>query len=155
MQKSVTFRQYHKLDFDKFRSDLLAIQFVSSPSDDIYILYEQYMSSLSGLLDIHAPVKTKQLIKPAPSWITDEHRTANNMRRQYECVWRRDKSPENCSSLLQQINRCNHILNKNKGRFYHDLVSENCSDGKKLWQALNRILSWSNTTVLSFDDEKS
>ena len=40
-----------------------------------------------------------------------------------------------------------------KGCFYHDLVSENCFDGKKLWQALNRILSWSNTSVLlSFND---
>ena len=84
------------------------------------------MSGLSGLVDIHALVKTKQLIKPVPSWITDEYRTAKCMRRQYEHTWRRDKSPENCG------------------------------DGKKFWQALNRILSWSNATVLpSFDDEKS
>ena len=132
MQKVITFRKYHKLDIDKFRSDLLAIPFVSSPSDDIDLLHEQYMFGLSGLLDIHAPVKTKQLMKPAPSWITDEYRTPKCMRRQYERAWRRDKSPENCSSLRQQINRCNHILNRNKGCFYHDLVSENCGDGKKL-----------------------
>ena len=74
MQKVVTFRQYHKLNIDKFRSDLLAIPFVSLPSDDIELLHEQYMSGLSALLDIHAPVKTKQLIKPAPSWITDKYR---------------------------------------------------------------------------------
>ena len=92
MQKVITFHQYHKLNIDIFRSDLLAIQFVSSPSDDIDLLYEQYMSGLSGLLDIHAPMKTKQLIKPAPSWITDEYRTAKCMRRQYERAWRRDKS---------------------------------------------------------------
>ena len=114
------------------------------------------MSGLSSLLDIHAPVKTKQLIKPVPSWIADEYRTAKCMRRQYERAWRRDKSPENRTRLRQQINRCNHILNKNKGRFYHDLVSKNCGDGKKLWQALNRILSWSNATLLpSFENEKS
>ena len=63
MQKVVTFRQYHKLNIDEFRSDLLAIPFLSSPSDDIDLLYEQYMSGLSGLLDNHVPVKTKQLIK--------------------------------------------------------------------------------------------
>ena len=141
MQKVVTFRQYHKLNIDKFRSDLLAIPFVSSPSDDTDLLHEQYMSGLSGLLDIHAPVKTKQLIKPAPSWITDEYRTAKYMRRQYERAWRRDKSSVNHSCLRRQINRCNHILNRNKGRFYCDLVSDNCGDGKKLWQALNKILS--------------
>ena len=78
------------------------------------------------------------------------------MRRQYEHAWRRDKSSVNRSSLRWQITRCNHILNRNKGHFRHDLVSENCGDGKKLWQVLNRILSWSNTTVLpSFVDEKS
>ena len=99
MQKVVTFHQYHKLDIDKFRSDLLAIPFVSSPSDDIDLLYEQYMSGLSDLLDIHAPVKTKQLMKPAPSWITDEYRTAKCMRRQYEHARKRDKSSENHSSL--------------------------------------------------------
>ena len=114
------------------------------------------MSGLSGLLDIHAPVKTKQLIKPAPSCITDEYRNAKCMRRQYERAWRRDKSSVNRSHLRRQINRCSHILNRNKGCFYHDLVSENCGDGKKLWQALNRIFSRSNTTVLpSFVDEKS
>ena len=133
---------------------LLAIPFVSSPSDDIDLLHEQYMSGLSGLLDIHAPVKTKQLIKPVPSWITDEYRTAKCMKRQHEHAWRRGKSPENRTHLQWQINRCNHILNKNKGSFYHDLVSENCGDGKKLWQALIRILSWSNVTVLpSFVDK--
>ena len=156
IQKVVTFRQYHKLNIDKFRSDLLTIPCVSSPSDDIDLLHEQYMSGLSGLLDIPAPVKTKQLIKPAPSWITDEYKTAKCMRRQYERAWRRDKSSENRSRLRRQINRCNHILNRNKGCFYRDLVSENCGDSKRLWHALNRTLSRSNSTVLpSFEDEKS
>ena len=156
MQKVVTCHQYHKLNIDELRSDLLAIPFVSSPSDDIDLLHEQYMSGLSGLLDIHAPVKTKQLIKPAPSWITDEYRTAKCMRRQYERAWRRDKSSANRSHLQRQINRCKYILNRNKGCFYRDLVSENYGDGKKLWQALNRILSQSNSIVLpSFVDEKS
>ena len=104
MQKVVMFCQYHKLNIDKFRSDLQAIPFVSSPSDDIGLLHEQYMSCLSGLLDIHTPVKTKKLIKPAPSWITDEYRTAKCMRRQYERAWRRDKSCVNRSRLRRQIN---------------------------------------------------
>ena len=99
MQKVVTFCQYHKLNINKFSSDLLATPFVSSPSDDIDLLHEQYMSGLSGFLDIHAPVKAKQLIKPAPSWITDEYRTAKCMRRQYGRAWRRDKSSVNCSRL--------------------------------------------------------
>ena len=81
------------------------------------------MSGLSGLLDIHAPVRTKQLIKPVPSWITDEYRTAKCMRRQYERAWRKDKSPENSTHLRRQINRCNHIINTriHKNCTYHQL----------------------------------
>ena len=93
----------------------MAIPFVSSPSDDIHLLHEQYMSGLSGLLDIHAPVKTKQLIKTVPSWITDEYKTAKCMRRQYECAWRRDKSPENRSSLRWQYIDAISFLIKTRG----------------------------------------
>ena len=41
MQKVIPFRQYHKINIDKSRSDLLAIPFVSSPFDDINLLHEQ------------------------------------------------------------------------------------------------------------------
>ena len=44
MQKDVTFRQYHKLNIDKFRIDRLAFPFIKSPSDDFDLLHEQYMS---------------------------------------------------------------------------------------------------------------
>ena len=46
MQKVVTFHQHHKTDMEKFRSDLLAIAFVISPSDDINLLHDQYISNL-------------------------------------------------------------------------------------------------------------
>ena len=40
--------------------------------------------------------------------------------------------------------------------FYRDLYSKNCGDSKRLWHAINRTLSQSNSTVLpSFDAEKS
>ena len=41
MQKVVTFHQYHKMDIDKLRSNLLAIRFVTSPSDDTDSLHKQ------------------------------------------------------------------------------------------------------------------
>ena len=74
--KVVTFCQYHKINVDRLKEDLAASAFVANPSDDINILYEQYVSSSSDLLDIHAPLKTRRLAKPAPDWITNEFRTA-------------------------------------------------------------------------------
>ena len=128
--KIVTFRQYHKINVDRLREDLAASAFVAHPSDDIDPLYEQYVSSLSDLLDIHAPLKTRRLTKPAPSWITNEYRTAKCMRKQYERTWRRYKTPLNRARLRRQINRCNHLLNKNKKNYCQELIKEN--SGKKL-----------------------
>ena len=56
--------------------DLAASAFVAYPSDDIDTVYEQYVSSLSDLLDIHAPMKMWHLTKPSPAWITNEFRIA-------------------------------------------------------------------------------
>ena len=54
-----------------FKDDLAASAFVANPSNDIDSLYEQYVSSLLDLLDIHAPLKTRRLAKPAPGWINN------------------------------------------------------------------------------------
>ena len=78
------------------------------------------------------------------------------MRRQYECTWRRDKTQLNCARLRRQINRCNHLLNKNKKTYYQELIKENSGDGKKLWRVLTRVLGKSQVSVLpSCTDENS
>ena len=106
------------------------------------------MSSLSDLLDIHAPMITKRLIKP-PSWIVNEFRTARYLHRKHERTLRRNKSPVNRASLRWQINRCNHLQNKNKEQYYQDLVKENCGDGVTLWCVLRKVLA--GFPVLPFD----
>ena len=82
--KVVTFHQYHKINVDRLKEDPAASAFVANLSDDIDTLYEQYVYSLLDLLDIHAPLKTRRLAKPAPGWITNEFRTAKCLPRQYE-----------------------------------------------------------------------
>ena len=82
--KVVTFSQYHKINVDRLKDDLAASALVTYPSDNIDTLYEQYVSNLSDLLDIHAPMKTRCLTKCEPGWITSEFRTAKCLRRQYE-----------------------------------------------------------------------
>ena len=65
--KVVTFCQYHKTNVDRLKEDLVASASVAYPSDDIATLYEQYLSSLSDLPDIHAPMKTRHLTKLHPA----------------------------------------------------------------------------------------
>ena len=90
--KRVTFRQYHKMDRDEIKCDLRNSAFVGSPSDNVSDLYEQYVNSLSSILEKHVPLKTKCLSKPTPTWITQPYREAKRLRRQAERVWRKNPS---------------------------------------------------------------
>ena len=136
----VSFRQYHKIDNVKLSQDLECCEFVRSPASTAEGLYGQYNTCLSSLLDRYAPLKTKILKKPSPSWITDIYRVAKKVRRQYERLWRRNKTPLNRSRLRQQTSLCNNILRKEKANFYTDVVNKNAHDPKKLWMELNGIL---------------
>lgn len=155
-KKVISFRQYHKIDEDWLMEDLRESDFVKTPSNTATKLFEQYNSSLVTILNKHAPEKTKTLEKPAPLWISDEYRKAKALRRQYERVWRKNKTPLTRSRLRKQVNHSNNVLNKAKATYYTDIITNSSGDSKKLWKNMNNILHKKGDTVLPEDtDEKS
>jgi len=154
--KLITFRQYHKIDRDQMKRDLQKTAFVVSPSDNVSDLYDQYMSSLSSVLENHAPLKTKCLSKPTPVWVTQQYREAKRLRRQYERIWRKNPSVLNRSKLRRQISTCNTIINKSKGEFYTEIINNNSDNSKKLWKELNNVLHRKSEPILpEGKDDKS
>ena len=53
------FRRLHPIDTDSFLSDLKSSQFITNPPDSLDCLLTAYNSTLSSLLDKHAPLITK------------------------------------------------------------------------------------------------
>ena len=49
--KTVTFRRFHRINMDSFRSDLANCLFVKCPGNTPSVLYEQYTKDLTDLLD--------------------------------------------------------------------------------------------------------
>ena len=56
---TVSFRKYHKIDKEKMRADLLASELINNPSKEPDTLCKQYHTTLSTLIDKHAPLHTK------------------------------------------------------------------------------------------------
>ena len=110
--------------------------FVACPGDTAKKLYDQYTNDLSNLLDKHAPEVTRCLAKEPAKWISDTYKNAKSIRRQFECIWRKKKTPLNRAKLRKQIATCNSLANKDKATYYRALVNENGDDPKKLWQVL-------------------
>ena len=56
---TVSFRKYHKIKKEKIKTDLIASDLINNPSKNADTLYEQYHSTLTTLIDKHAPLHTK------------------------------------------------------------------------------------------------
>ena len=56
---TVSFRKCHKIDKEKMKVDLLASELINNPSKEPDTLYKQYHTTLSTLINKHAPLHTK------------------------------------------------------------------------------------------------
>ena len=84
---TVTFRKYHKIDKEKLKTDLLASELLNNPSKEADTLYEQYHTTLSTLIDKHAPPHTKHTkAKYIPGWINETVIAAKETKCLFECI---------------------------------------------------------------------
>ena len=120
----VTYKRYHEINMDTLRNDLSNCSFVACLGDTAKKLYDQYTNDLSNLLDKHAPNVTRYLAKEPAKWLSDTYKNAKSIRRQFERIWRKKKTPLNRTRLRKQIARCNSLANKDKATYFRALVKE-------------------------------
>ena len=71
--KMVSYRRYHRIDIDQFRSDLSSIPFVLSPVGNAAELYDQYVVGVTQVLDKHAPVISRMEKRQSDEWLSDSY----------------------------------------------------------------------------------
>ena len=69
---TVTLCKYHYIDKEKLKTDLLDSELLNNPSKEANTLYEQHHTTLSTLIDKHAPPHTKNTkVKYIPGWVNE------------------------------------------------------------------------------------
>ena len=121
--KTVTFRRFHRINMECFRNDQANCSFVKCPCNTASVLYEQYIKDLNDLLDKQASEVSRTFIKGPAKCLLDSYLLAKAVRWQFECIWRKDKSPQNQARLRKQIACCNSLVNKDKSNYYRSLVN--------------------------------
>ena len=67
--KTVCYRPCKSVDPEKFMVDLSQSSFITNPSDDLGELLEQFICSVSDVLEKHAPLRRRRLfLRPCCSW---------------------------------------------------------------------------------------
>lgn len=135
-------RSISKVDPVKFSNDILNSDLYLSPAPtlDSYIL--QFNSTLSSLLDKHAPLKSITCSsRPHKPFITDEILKAKTLRSTLETIYRKSKTPENKLNFKRQAKLITKLITTSRRKYFRELISSHSTQPKKLWSAMDSLLS--------------
>ena len=146
-QRTLTrFRSFKDLDLPAFRSDILSSPLYTDPATTTSDLADQLSTTLTDILDSHAPVKTKTTVqRPSKPWINAEILEAKRVRNSLERRWRQGikhqgHCPMDRSSFRAQCKAVRTLITKAKSTFLSGLISDSANNPRTLWKTLNSIL---------------
>ena len=111
--RETSYRQLKSIDMDVLRANLAESDLCSREFTDLDELATCYISTLSSLLDKHAPLKTKTVVnrKRVP-WFNNEIKDAIRARRRAERKWRKSKSVQDLGVFKMKKNHATFLMNQ-------------------------------------------
>ena len=120
---------------------LMSSDLINNLSKDADTLYEQYHSTLTTIIDKHAPLHTKHTkTKYIPGWVNKAVIAAKETTHLFERIWCRNKSHFNRSQLMQKQHQYNRICMQAISEFLKAKILDYHHDPKKLWRVLGNVL---------------
>ena len=107
-----SFRRLHSIDTDSFLDDLKSSPLITNPPESLDSLFVAYNTTLSSLLDQHAPVITKLSKRKSKSnpWFTTTVRAFRSTVRRAENLWKRTHSALHRSSFKSLRNQYHRLI---------------------------------------------
>ena len=121
----------------------------SHPPKSLGSLLTAYNTTLSSLLDKHAPVITKLTRRQSPSnpWFTPALRAFRSTVRHAENLWKRTHAADwSCFKSLR--NKYHNLILAAKKHYYSNLVSSSSHNPKRLCQTVNNLLHRKSSSPL-------
>jgi len=137
----ISFRCFKSISVSKFTRDILHSRLITHPPPNLPDLVDAYNSTLTSLIDIHAPLKTKTIrAKPINKWYTPALSALKAARRHLEKLWLRTRSPHHLKLLRTATNKYHSAIIAAKKRFNASLIASSSSNPRKLWNSINTLL---------------
>ena len=143
--KTPTYRKIKSISLDSFHSDIQASSLCDDKqfdtADDLDAYAREYTSTLSVLLDRHAPLKTRRRVtRPDVPWYNETIDNVKRERKKAERKWRKTKASDDLIDFKSERNHVTYLMNKARGDFYSEFMVENGADQGKLINAAKRLL---------------
>ena len=152
-KKSVQYRKLSNVNISALREDLRSSSLFSQTHSNTNELVESFNTTLSKLLEIHAPLLKKNITtRPHVPWFCDEIKAIERRRRKAEKLWRKTNKESDLMQFKFIKNKANHLMHRAKCDFYTRIVNENSHNQSKLFSIAKNLLTPKNN--LSFSDHQ-
>ncbi|XP_068713603.1 uncharacterized protein [Montipora foliosa] len=150
--KKVSYRKLKSIDIAILRKDLQQSDLCTRQFSDLDQLSSCYNSTLSSLLDKHAPLQSRTIVnrKRVP-WFNNEIKDAIRARRKAEKKWLVSKSDHDLRIFKLARNHATYLMNTARCKYYTNHIEENSDDQRKLFRTTQALLREPNT--VSFPQE--
>ena len=120
------------------KGKLLASELINYPSKEPDTLYKQYQTTLSTLINKHAPLHTHT--RHIPRWVNETVIAVKETKYLFEHIWQRNKSTFNRAQYIQKVHQYNRICMQAKPQFLKAKIQDNHHNPQKLWRdVLHRL----------------
>lgn len=135
-------RATNSINIADFSYDVLTSCLYTSPATTLIAYVAQFTTTLSSLLDKHAPLKTTScLARPHKPFITPEIKTEKSKRSKLETIYRNDRTPLNEKNFKDQSKIVTKLITKSRRTYFRNLITTCSQQPRKLWSALDGLLS--------------
>ena len=128
------------------------IQHQNSLADKV----ERYNTELKGVLDRHAPVKTKTVkITYQNPWFNDKIKEEIRLRRKKEKAWNKDPTFYNFQAFYYQRRYVANLTKVTRLEYFKSQIVENCRDYKAIYRVANKLLFRNEMSPLPKIDDQA
>ncbi|KAL0883331.1 hypothetical protein ABMA27_016821 [Loxostege sticticalis] len=138
----VTYRPLKDILLQQLNLDLNAIEWDNYKKiANVNHLVEAFTTSIRGLMDLHAPVKSRKFKHPPHPWMTDTIHSMMRIRDTYHKRFRELKTLALFDSYKKMKHSVQEAIEREKKCFFDNNINSQLGNSKKLWKNLK-------TTVL-------
>src|SRR6218665_1333899 len=141
-----SFRLTGSIDRPAFIKNILDSKLILNPSSSIVDLLSCYNPTLYNLLNIHAPLITKQSSHANNPWFASYIQAFKTFRKHLEHVYKRTIDPASRAEALTNLKSATHtcryqkLVIAAKQKYYSSLIYSSSSNPRHLWRAVNSLL---------------
>ena len=139
-QKKITYRCMKNIDSDQLSADISKIDF-KTDCDNVDIVVDNYDTVLASLLDLHAPLKTNNVIcRDLQPWMSEEILSVKREKRKSERIWRKTKLTVHLEIFRALCLKLKTLIHVAKEKCFKKQISDCGGDQKQLFGIVNSIL---------------